>query len=119
MDKGAHVRQANRFDQTPLDLARPTLKRLLIDRAQTNGQDLSYVYHYDEMRSFSTTVRGKDSTKFVNIRDLKVGKVICETHSGRVHFGKWNEAEVVVKYLNCDNSLRYARLFKEELPKLK
>ncbi|CAD5120373.1 DgyrCDS8945 [Dimorphilus gyrociliatus] len=119
VDKGAHVRHANRFNQTPIDLARPNLRRLLIDRAQTLGQDLSLVYHYDEMRSFSTTVRGKDSTKFVNIRDLKVGRMLCETHSGRVHFGKWNEAEVIVKYLNCDNSLRYARMFKEELPKLK
>lgn len=120
---GALVSLANKFGETPVDKAKPSLSKLLRERAGAMGQDLKVIPFKDRSwLGFKT--RSRDATlsrhSGIDISQLKLQVQLPSSHSGNIWRGTWQDNDIVAKILNLrECTPRHARDFKEEYPRLR
>lgn len=120
---GAKVAVVNKYGDTPLDKAKGNLAKVLHDVAVETGQDIRKIQFKDHAWLANKT-RSREATlsrhKGINYNELKLSRVIAETHSGITYYGKWQKNEIVAKKLKIRKmSPRILRDFNEEFPKLR
>jgi len=121
---GGLVSICNKFGQTALSKARPTLSKKLREMALQKGQDLNEIHFKDSVSKYTTTrTRAKNDTlkhDNVDLRQLNLKGKIGQTHSGVAWRGRWGQQEIVAKILHVNEiTSRKSREFYEEYLRLR
>ncbi|CAE1292848.1 ILK [Acanthosepion pharaonis] len=123
INMGALVTIANKFDETPLDKARPKLRDQMRERAIALARDLKKI-PYKDRSWLGCKTRSRDATLSrhtgVEINQLDLSVILSSSHSGQTWKGIWQGSEIVAKKLKLrECTVRMSRDFQEEFPRLR
>ncbi|KER33562.1 hypothetical protein T265_00664 [Opisthorchis viverrini] len=123
---GASLMQENKYGETPLEIARPRAAALLAPLAEALGHDLSRRKPFRDTSWIGTKTRARDATLYRldgeswDPREVELTGALADGHGAEVLKGSFRRCPVVVKMLKLRNcTIRQARDFKEEFPRLR
>ncbi|KAF5401142.1 Integrin linked protein kinase [Paragonimus heterotremus] len=124
--QGASLMQENKYGETPLEIARPRAAALLAPLAEALGHDLSHRKPFRDTSWLGTKTRARDATLYRldgeswDPREVELTGALSDGHGAEVLKGSFRRCPVVVKMLKLRNcTIRQARDFKEEFPRLR
>ncbi|XP_071846977.1 scaffold protein ILK-like [Apostichopus japonicus] len=123
VNNGANINLANKFNHSPLEKAKPSLRKQLEEQAKEMGQEINKIPYRSNNWS-GTKTRSRDGTLSryagIELKHIKMQTKINVGPTGEMWKALWQGSEVMAKFVRAPNvSQRVSREFAEQFPRLR